>query len=694
MGSMTIFQRISAAIKALRGTAREDWDAYYGTGPIPTLSGVNIDESSAMTISALYAALNFLAGVVASLPLRVYRSLPGGGKERAVDHPLYDRLHAKPNSLGMTAWQWVYTSVMHKYLWGNWWTVVGRPSYELTPLMPDRTWINYLSPTIVRTKDNVGAEILLDRRDVLLVPHVSLGGIMGKGVVAYARESLGLIKAQEQFASAFFGSGTKAGGFVQIPAGQGMDEDTRHGLQADFNEKYGKLGESWKAIFLSGGAEWKPQDIDAAKAQALESRLFSVAEVSRWTGLAPHLLHDLSRATFSNIEELDLALVMFTLTPIVTQIEQAMNLTFFTDAERRQYYVKFELKGLLRGNIAARTAFYTAMIDRGVFHANNVLELEEMDLQKDGLGEVYMVSMNTANKRTLLEAPAPVIEDVSDEDDEEGEADIADEADEEEEEDGEEEGEASRSASISAPGRIILQHSSALRRKITLAYGRQWEAYTAQVLKEETEQLRAGVKEWLHERSAGEFVTWLENFYVGFQDRVGVLSAPLLSSYAAAILPIAQQEINSDADIAPRYEQFGQQYREAFVLRHVGQSRGQLRAAALEAEDAEVEIEQLLADWEVTRPGKIVQHESIRAENAFARSVFALAGVIKIRSVAYGKSCPYCSALDGKVIGIEEAFLTAGDFQPEGAERPLTVTSTHNHPPYHGGCDCGIEASI
>jgi len=376
---------------------------------------------------------------------------------------------------------------------------------------------------------------------------------------------------------------------------------------------------------------------------------------------------------------------MFTLTPIVTQIEQAMNLTFFSDAERQQYYVKFELKGLLRGNIAARTAFYTAMIDRGVFHANNVLELEDMDLQEDGLGEIYIVSLNTANKRKFLEPTVPVIEDVPDE---EGEADIADEVDEEEGE------EAPRSMVISAPGRVILQRSSALRRKITLAYGKQWEAYTAQVIKEETEQLRAGIKEWLHERSAGEFVTWLDNFYVGFQSRVADLSAPLLSSYAAAILPIAQQEINSDADIAPRYEQFGQQYREAFVLRHVGQSRGQLRAAALEAEDAEIEIEQLLTDWEGARPGKIVQHESVRAENAFARSVFALAGVVKIRSVAYGKSCPYCSALDGRVIGIEEAFLTEGDFQPEGADRPLTVTSTYNHPPYHGGCDCGIEASI
>ena len=609
MGSVTILKRISTAIKILRGTAREGWMAYFGTGKIPTVSGVSLDESSAMTISALYAALNFLAGVVASLPLRVYRSLPVGGKERATDHPLYDRLHAKPNDTGMTAWQWIYTSIMHKYLWGNWWTVVGRPSYELTPLMPDRTWIDFRTPQLVHTKDNVGNEHTLDRRDVLLVPHVSLGGTTGKGVVAYARESLGLIKAQEQFAASFFGAGTKAGGFVEIPAGKSMDEDTRQGLQKDFNEKYGKLAESWKAIFLTGGAEWKPQEIDAVKAQVLESRPFSVAEVSRWTGLAPHLLHDLSRATFSNIEELDLALVMFTLTPIVSQIEQAMNLAFFTDAERARYYVKFELKGLLRGNIAARTAFYTAMIDRGIFRADDILELEDMNPQEDGLGEVYTVPLNMVNKRTLLEAVVPLAAEPP-----------------------------PARAGISAPGRVVLQRSSALRRKITLAYGPQWEAYTAQVIGEETEQLRAGITEWLHERSAGEFVTWLESFYAGFRDRVDVLSSPLLSSYAGAILPVAQQEINSDMDIGAKYEQFGQQYRETFVRRHVEQSRGQLRRVALEAEDAEIEIEQLLVEWAGARPGKIVQHESVRAENALARSGFALAGMVKLRSVADGNS--------------------------------------------------------
>ncbi|HUV65289.1 MAG TPA: phage portal protein [Sedimentisphaerales bacterium] len=666
---------VSTAIRIIRGTAAEDWAAYFGSnGGRKTKAGTKIHETSAMTISALYAALNFLGGVVASLPLRVRRTLPAGGSEPATDHPLYDRLHAKANDSGLTAWQWIYTSLLHKYLWGNWWAHVNRfGGFELTPLLPDRTWIDMRNPMIVHTRENNGREIILDRRDVLLIPHVSLGGVMGKGVVHYARESLGLIKAQEEFASGFFGSGVKAGGFVQVPADQEMKEETRKGLQKDFNKKYGELGESWKAIFLTGGAEWNPNEIDATKAQVLESREFSIAEVSRWTGLAPHLLHDLSRATFSNIEELDLALVIFTITPIVTQAEQAMNVTFFDERERQTLYVKFDLKGLLRGNLEARAGFYTQMLDRGVFNADNVLALEDMNPQPEGLGKVYVMPLNMMNKKMIvgtqpLSLKVAPIRDVT-----------------------------PTRAGIAAPQRFVAQRTSAHRRRITIAYSTLWESYAAQILKEEAESLRSGITEWLGERSAAEFVTWLDTFYESFHERIDALSAPLLSSYADAILPIAQQEIGNDEDLEAQTQAFlsgADGYHDTFIRRHIRHSRGSLATAVTDAEDPEAAAEEVLEDWKTLRPERLRLHESIRSESAFTRNVFVLAGVTKLVSVSYGKSCPYCLALDGKVIEIQGAFLEPGDFQPEGAERPLTVTSIRRHPPYHDGCDCGIEASI
>ena len=679
MGRMSLVKRVSTgvstAIRIIRGTAAEDWTAYFGTGSMrtKTKAGTRVNEYGALTISALFAALNFLGGVVASLPLRIRRTLPAGGSEPATDHPLYDRLHAKANDSGLTAWQWIYTSLFHKYLWGNWWTWLNRGSMDLTILLPDRTSLDPDERAVI-THDVQGMRLpLIDRRDVLLIPHISLGGVMGKGIVHYARESLGLIKAQEEFASGFFGHGIKAGGFVEYPPETAPKEDVRKGLQEDFNTKYAKLGESWKAIFLTAGGKWKPNEIDATKAQTLESRQFSIAEISRWTGLSPHLLHDLSRATFSNIEELDLALVVFTLTPIVTQIEQAMNVVFFNERERQTLYVKFDLKGLLRGNLQARSQFYKEMLDRGVFNADNVLDLEDMNPQPDGLGKVYTLPLNMMNKKMIvgtqpLSLKVESIRDVT-----------------------------PPRAGIAAPQRFVAQRTSAHRRRITIAYNPLWEAYAKQLLEEEAEGIRAGVRDWLSNNLVAEFVTWLGTFYDGFRDQINAQSAPLLSSYAEAILPIAEEEVGSDADLKAQMDAFlsgADGYHDTFVRRHLRHSQGSLRAAVTEAEDPEAAAEEVLEGWQELRPERLRLHESIRAESAFARNVFVLAGVTKLVSVSYGKSCPYCLALDGKVIEIQGAFLEPGDFQPEGAERPLTVTSIRRHPPYHDGCDCGIEASM
>ena len=117
---MKIGERIKAAMRILTKRSATSWDEiWYNTLNIKTKAGADISETSALTISGLFAALNFLAGTLASLPRAIYRRLPNGGREAAVNHPLYDRLHNKPNDSRLTAWQWIYTSIMHKYLWGN-----------------------------------------------------------------------------------------------------------------------------------------------------------------------------------------------------------------------------------------------------------------------------------------------------------------------------------------------------------------------------------------------------------------------------------------------------------------------------------------------------------------------------------------------------------------------------------------------
>jgi len=668
---MNLTKRIKSAVRAFWGWDK-DQRLNWTHGPL-TMAGTRVNEVTSLTISSLFAALNFLSGTIASLPKVIYRRLPSGEKIKAYEHPLYDRLHNKPNESNMTSWQWIYTSIMHKYLWGNWYTYINRPTYQnqqLIPLLPDRTWTDPGNDEKIFTYMKAGYPvpqlISLPRDLVLHIPHISLNGVQGKGIIHYARESLGLAKAQDDFAATYFGNGIHPSIIARINAP--MTEETRAGLQKDFNEKYGGVNKNWKAIFITGVDDVKAMEIDAEKAQALESRQFSVVEVARWTNLPPHIIRELSRATFSNIEHQGIELVVYSLLSLTTQIEQTMNIMLFDEQERQTHYVKFELKGLLRGDVATQTAFYTAMLDRGVFCADDVLDLEDRNPQPNGLGKVFLVPLNMLSKEQVVGPQKLTIENKD------------------------------KSNIEKSAIRIIQKRSSALRRKITLAYKKKFDEYGKQIVKKETDSIREAIKEMLSKKGITEFNTWLDTFYQNFGKEIDALSAPLISSYADAVLPVAQEEINSSLDISPQYANFGREYNKSFVDRHIKSSQGQLKSVIREAQKAKENeseaVERRLAEWEEKRPDKISMRETVRAESAFAKSVFALSGISKIVSVSFGKSCPYCNALDGMVIGIDQYFLTKGDFQPDGAEEPLIVTSNRSHPPYHDGCDCGIMASI
>ena len=677
---MNLVKRITAGARAfLRGFEDYDDKKYvdFVAGPL-TRAGTRISEVSALKLSAVYAAVSFIASVMASLPLVVYRRLPAGGNERALEHPLYDRLHNRPNSTELTSWQWRFTGIVHKVMWGNWYTHLRRPSYEnveLVPLLPDRTKLDPQNKTRYISRDDLGKPIYIPRDQVLRIPHFSLDGIEGKGIIHFARESLGISSALDTFAGSFFGNGTHPGGFVEIGENYDPDEESREGLQKDFNRKYAGLGKSHNVIFLPPGMKWASEGLDPKKSQALESRQFSVLEVARWTGLPPHILKDLVRATFSNIEQQSLELVMYALMPWATQLEQAMNIAFFDDAERRTHFVKLELKGLLRGDLASRQGFYESMIDRGVMNSDEVRDLEELNPQPRGLGQIYISPLNYVNKETLLSNEPLRLS-------------------------GGGEGNARRAVPAPPTWRMIVsqRRTSAYRRKTTIAWKPKFQEYGAQIVAKEVAAVRAAVEAMLSQKGIVDFRAWLEQFYRDFEGEVRDLVAPLVSSYADAILLPAQDEIGSEADISQGYGVFKREYVEALAVRHVGSSRGQLRQlleAAQEEQANEAEsIARRLDEWEEKRPEKIVMRESVRAESAFARQVFLLCGVAKLRSVAYGDNCPYCRDLDGKVVGINEPFLPAGDFQPDGAERPLTVIRSLGHPPYHDGCDCGVEAAI
>lgn len=637
------------------------------TFPYSTKSGMDISESNSLNISAIYSAITIIAGTVASLPRHIYRALPEGGSVKVNDHPWADSLRFQPNKSNMSSWDWIFSQLVHKYLWGNWYSYLNRDSYydrEIVPLRPDLTYRDPQNSNVYITTFK-GKQLRLSADDVLHVPHFTVNGLDGKGVVHFAKESLGLSMALDQFASLFFANGAHAGGVVEMEKEPKTDADKKR-LEAKFNSKYSGMDNSGKVVFISGG-KFIADSVDPEKAQALQSRQFSVTEVARWMNLPPHIIKDLSRSTFSNIEAQMIEMVVYSLMPLITQIEQNMNIAFFDKEERRDHYVKFDLKGLLQGDTAARTAFYTAMFDRGVFNADHILGLEDMNPQKDGAGKTFYIPLNMIDK-SLMTGDNQDLK-------------INDESVKEEK---------SRSKK-----KVIQKRSGALRRKITISYKNQFKNYGKSVVGDETKAIRKIIKT---KPTETEFKMALEKLYQEFRDTIESRAGALLSSYSSALLPVVQDEIASSFDIDTRFAIFLKEYTDYFTNRHVNSSKNQLNAlyrkALEEAQDVFEELEARLIEWEEKRADKIVMRETVRTENAFAKTVFAFCGIAKIRSVAFGDSCPFCDALDGMVIGIEEKFLSAGEFQPEGADAPLIVSSAKGHAPYHDGCDCSIIAEV
>jgi HK97 family phage portal protein len=156
-------------------------------------------------------------------------------------------------------------------------------------------------------------------------------------------------------------------------------------FQKSFKEKYSGVGNSSKVLFLEDGSEFVKTGTDPDKSQAMESRKFQIAEIARFFYNVPlHKILELDRATFNNIEQLNIAFVQDCLNPISIRIEQSIYKCLLTKKERKKYFAKFNTNALLRGDVKSRQEYYTAMIQNGVFSPNNVLELEDMNTYEGG----------------------------------------------------------------------------------------------------------------------------------------------------------------------------------------------------------------------------------------------------------------------------------------------------------------------
>lgn len=332
-----------------------------------TETGVSVTVDTALTSSPVFGAVRLISTAAASLPLTVYRKLPDDGREAAGEHPVYGMLHDSPNdeSVPSILWAAFYANLL----------LEGRGAFEIerdgaghplalwhipgSAIHPARDQAGQLYYAVNTTQ---GVQPLLPEH-CFYVPYFTLDGVSGKGIIEYARECIGLNKAMETGAGAFFKNITAPGGAIEAPTGLSDQAVTniRKSVEAA-NSGTGKVG---RLLFLQDGLKYVPYTVNNDQAQWLEGRQFGVQEVARFFNLSPTKLADLGRATWSNIESENTSFIENTLRPILTPVEQEARKKLFTPAERQTLYVEANMEGRLRGLTSERYAAYSTAITAG-----------------------------------------------------------------------------------------------------------------------------------------------------------------------------------------------------------------------------------------------------------------------------------------------------------------------------------------
>lgn len=385
-------------IFGIRGARDKPQDSYGGSAYSfffgRSTSGKNVNERTAMQTTAVYSCVRILSEAIASLPVHVYR-YTDTGKERVYDHPLYYLLHDEPNP-EMTSFVFRETLMSHLLIWGNAYAQIIRDGsgrvLGLYPLLPDkmeddrdengRLYYIYTRNSDENPNFEGYGRVYLRQEDVLHIPGLGFDGLVGYSPIAMAKNAVGMTMACEEYGASFFENGATPGGVLEHP---GVLKDPAK-VRESWHSVYGGSKNSGKVAVLEEGMKYQQIGIPPEEAQFLETRKFQINEIARLYRIPPHMIGDLDKSSFSNIEQQSLEFVKYTLDPWVIRWEQSLQKSLFLPQEKKQYFVKLNVDGLLRGDYQSRMNGYAVGVQNGFMSPNDVRRLENMDLIPDELG--------------------------------------------------------------------------------------------------------------------------------------------------------------------------------------------------------------------------------------------------------------------------------------------------------------------
>ena len=352
MGIKSLFGFGQARDKPVRNYSNGEYTFNFGR----STSGKSVNEMTAMQTTAVYACVRILSEAIASLPIHVYR-YKDGGKEIVCEvlslYPLLqNKMSVERDSNGVL--YYVYSRYTDE------------------------------NPNMKKMGD-----IILRQEDVLHIPGLGFDGLIGYSPIAMARNAVGMTMACEEYGASFFANGANPGGVLEHP---GVLKDPAK-VRDSWNAVYRGTTNAHKIAVLEEGMKYQQIGIPPEEAQFLETRKFQINEIARLFRIPPHMVGDLEKSSFSNIEQQSLEFVKYTLDPWVIRWEQALKKSLFLPEEKKEFFIKLNVDGLLRGDYQSRMNGYAIGRQNGWLSTNDIREMEDMNpLPEEEGGNLYLVN--------------------------------------------------------------------------------------------------------------------------------------------------------------------------------------------------------------------------------------------------------------------------------------------------------------
>lgn len=647
MGFMDLFKRRPEH----RAMTLRDPDGWLELAGSRTRAGVVVSPNSALGHPAVLGAVRLLAELTASLPIIVYERTRDG-RRRAEEHPVYRLLHDEPNPI-QTPFVFKETLALHLLTHGRAVAQIvradGRP-VALWPIHPTRVSLDTTGGVFtykVATPEGLRTFSPAEIVDVVMLAD---DGLNGRSPLFLAREAIGAALAAEEMAADYFANSAQPSGVLEHPGK--LSPEAAERLKRSWQAAYGGRGRQGTAV-LEEGMKFSPISSTAKDAQLLEARQHSMRAIAAALRIPAHLLDPTARGTYANVETQSLEFLTFSLQPMLTRIEEALNRKLFAPGE--PYYAEFLTDELLRADTQSRYAAYETAIRAGWMDPDEVRARENLPPRP----RQPAIPAFERHNRAVIEVRA-------------------------------------RSPHDELQAQLEQSLEAAYRQVLT----REGEEILALVesfvgKRADLEQLVVAIRDYY------EKATWMaEQLLKPFSEatragaKLGYLQA--LEATRLGILPPMKQTVTEEAVERAR-ERVARQLLSEALKEHIGVSETQILAAVrTAASDPELleAVERVVADWANVRPGKAAQLHATIIRNEAALQVYREAGATKLRWRTNAGGCAYCQRLDGKVVGVGEPFVAIGEplAGPGGREdRPMVARYPRVRPPVHLGCKCSIE---